>query len=148
MTTRKRVGRLKGRLFADDGCLFMVLTVDEEQGMATVSCRIAGTRQVVEMPIDRVYERVSAERSLILDNLNSTDMISRIFEEKDGWHFVSREGNKGPFPSKDAAANQLCRYIVAMQTQPADPHMPPRPSPNRSAQKRRVEDQSSLRVAV
>lgn len=148
MTMRKRVGRLEGRLFADDGCLFMVLSVDEEQGLATVSCRVEGTRQVVEMPIDQVYQRISSERSLILDNLNSSETLRRVYEDKDGWYFVSREGAQGPFDSKDTAANQLCRYILSMQTQAMETPAVPRPSPNRSSQRRRADDQTSLRAAV
>ncbi len=147
MTIRKRVGRLEGRLFADDGCLFMVLNVDDEQGIATVSCRVAGTRQVLDMPIDHVYQRISSERSLILDNLNSADTLRRVFEETDGWHFVSREGNMGPFDSKDTAANQPCRYILSMQTLAAETPLSLRPSPNRGSPRRRTEDQTELRAA-
>jgi hypothetical protein len=148
MTMRKRVGRLEGRLFADDGCLFMVLGVDEEQGLATVSCRVAGTRQVVEMPIDQVYQRISSERALILDNLNGSETLRRVHEGEDGWYFVSREGAQGPFVSKDVAANQLCRYILTMQTRTMEAPAVTRPSPNRGAPRRRAEDQPSLRAAV
>lgn len=137
MTMKKRVGRLEGRLFSEDGYLFMVIAVDDDTGMAQVTCRVAGTRQVIPMTIDDVYDRISSERSLILDNLNSAETLRRVYEGDGGWFFVSREGDKGPFPSKDIAANQLCRYILSMQTQPRDrmaaDDAPPRPSPRRRA---------------
>lgn len=126
----------------------MVLRVDEEQALATVSCRVEGSRQVVEMPIDQVYQRISSERTLILDNLNSGETLRRVYVEKDGWYFLSREGAQGPFVSRDAAAHQLCRYILSMQTRAMEAPAEPRPSPNRSSQRRRADDQQALHAAV
>lgn len=110
--------RLEGRLFAEAGTMFMVLDADDRSGIARVSCRLDGEQQVVEMPLAEVVRRISTASSLILDNMNSPDSLRRITRQGDSWYFASREGAIGPYASKSEAAQNLCRYILTMQTTP------------------------------
>ena len=36
----------------------------------------------------------------------------RVFQINDGWWFATREGDRGPFPSKKAAADELTGYML------------------------------------
>ena len=112
------LGRFEGRLFAEDGCLFMVVRANEVTGEARVTCRVDGHTQVIEMPVADVARRVSANAGLMLDNLNGPNTAKRLLQKDDGWYFASREGDKGPFLSRKEAAGQLIRYVLCMQTQP------------------------------
>jgi|GEM_PF-3563117 len=110
--------RLEGRLFAEAGTMFMVLDADDHSGTARVSCSLDGEQQVVEMPLAEVVRRISTASTLILDNMNSPESLRRITRQGDNWYFASREGSIGPYLSKADAAQNLCRYILAMQTTP------------------------------
>lgn len=110
-----RLGRFEGRLFAEGGCLFLVVHADEATDMARVTCRIDGQRQVVDMPLAEVAQRVASNTGLILDNLNGPESKRRIFHRHDGWYFSAREGEMGPFPSQQDARRKLVTYILSMQ---------------------------------
>lgn len=110
--------RLEGRLFVEASTMFMVLDADERSGIARVSCRMDGLQQVVEMPIADVVRRISSAGSLILDNMNSPDSLRRVTQQGSDWYFASREGSIGPYATRTEAAQNLCRYILAMQTTP------------------------------
>ena len=56
--------RIEGRLFADDGCLYFVISVDAESGFAQVSYRVDGRLQVTQMPILEVNLRLSCDSNL------------------------------------------------------------------------------------
>lgn len=114
----KPLGRFEGRLFAEGGCLFMVVRADEAAGTARVSCRVDRQTQVIEMPLADVAKRVSSGAQLVLDNLNGPETTRRIQKQKDGWYFSAREGQMGPYGSEQEAARQLGRYILSMQTDP------------------------------
>ncbi len=135
----KPLGRFEGRLFAEGGCLFMVVRADEAAGTARVSVRVDRQTQVIDMPLPEVAKRVSSGAQLVLDNLNGPDSVRRIKKQQDGWHFTTREGLMGPYDSEQDAARQLGRYILCMQTEP-----PSRKAPARAARKhvagRRSED--------
>ncbi|MEM8769322.1 MAG: DUF6316 family protein [Pseudomonadota bacterium] len=108
--------RLEGRLFAESGTLFMVVQTEEQDDVARVSYRVNDQTQVIEMPLTEAARRVSAGSNLILDNLNSPESSRRILEQQEGWFFVSREGNIGPYESQEEAGQELGRYILSMQT--------------------------------
>jgi hypothetical protein len=108
--------RFEGRLFAEGGCLFMVLATDPAEGTAQVSCRMDGQQLVIDMPLTEVSKRISSSTSLVLDNLNGPDTKQRIIEQENGWCFSAREGLMGPYPSEQEAARALGRYILSMQT--------------------------------
>ena len=113
-----RTKRFEGRLFAEAGCLFMVVAVDESEGTAKVSCRLDGQPVVLDMPLSEVSRRISASSGLQLDNLNSPDAKRRLHSKEDGWHFTTREGPMGPYPTEKDAARELARYVLCMQTEP------------------------------
>lgn len=114
----RNLRRFEGRLFAEGGCLFMVVEADQTLGTARVSCRIEGQLTVIEMPYAEMARRVCASAGLVLDNLNSPESAERIVKKADGWHFCSREGLMGPYESEQEAASQLGRYVLSMQTDP------------------------------
>ncbi|MEQ8860748.1 MAG: DUF6316 family protein [Pseudomonadales bacterium] len=144
----KPLGRFEGRLFAEGGCLFMVVHADEAAGTARVSCRVDRQTQVIDMPLAHVAKRVSTGAQLVLDNLNGPESTRRIRKSKDGWHFSTREGQMGPFATEQEAARQLGRYILCMQTEPPVRKGPRRAEPaKRPAPGRRSEDHSQ-RVAA
>jgi len=111
-----RTKRFEGRLFAESGCLFMVVAVNEPEGKANVSCRLDGQSVVLEMPLTEVSRRISASASIQLDNLNGPDSRRRLQRQDDGWHFSSREGLMGPYPTEKDAARELARYVLCRQT--------------------------------
>lgn len=39
----------------------------------------------------------------------------RVFQINDGWWFATREGDRGPFPSKQAAADELAGYVLEVR---------------------------------
>ena len=106
--------RFEGRLFAEGGCLFMVVHVDEAAEVARVTCRVDGQTQVIQMPLPEVARRLST--GLVLDNLNGPETTRRLLRRKDGWYFSAREGQMGPFDSEKSAGRELVRYILCMQT--------------------------------
>jgi hypothetical protein len=112
----KPLGRFEGRLFAEGGCLFLVVHADDVAREARVTCRIDGQTQVIEMPLDQVARRVGASTGLILDNLSAPATAKRLLQQEDGWYFAAREGHKGPYESKKMAARELVRYVLCMQT--------------------------------
>jgi len=113
---RNGTGRYEGRLFAEDGRLYLVVEANETTGRARVSCCIDGERHVLDMPITEVSKRISSGNSLILDNINAPATTQRVLEKEGGWFFSAREGIKGPYPSRDKAEKALGRYIVAAQS--------------------------------
>ncbi|MFB3041086.1 MAG: DUF6316 family protein [Candidatus Poribacteria bacterium] len=107
--------RFEGRLFSDEGRLYLVIDVDTESGLARVSCRADGGQQVIRMPVSEVALRLSSNSKLRLDGLSTADTSNRIIQQTDGWFFTTREGPKGPYQS-DAEANlALSKYILSAQ---------------------------------
>ena len=111
----RNLNRLEGRLFTEGGTLFMVVNADEANDTAQVSYRVNETTQVLDLPFTEAAARVAGGANLILDNLNSPSSARRILEMKDGWYFASREGQIGPYGSREEAGQQLGRYILSMQ---------------------------------
>lgn len=111
-----RTKRFEGRLFAEDGCLFMVVAVNEAEGSARVTCSVDERPVVLEMPLEEISRRVASSTHLILDNLNSPDAKRRLQESDDGWYFSAREGRVGPYPTEKEAARALGRYVLSKQT--------------------------------
>ena len=111
----RNLNRLEGRLFTESGTLFMVVHADEVNDQAQVSFRVNEETQVLDLPFSEAAARVAKGANLILDNLNSPEAAKRILEMKDGWYFASREGEMGPYESKEAAGQSLGRYILSMQ---------------------------------
>ncbi len=109
------MNRLEGRLFTESGTLFMVVHADEANDKAQVSFRVNEQTQVLDLPFSEAAARVAKGANLILDNLNSPESAKRILEMKDGWYFASREGEIGPYESKEEAGQRLGRYILSMQ---------------------------------
>ena len=109
------MNRLEGRLFTKSGTLFMVVHADEAKDTAQVTFRVNEETQVLDLPYSEAAARVAKGANLILDNLNSPEAAKRILEMKDGWYFASREGEMGPFESKEEAGQRLGRYILSMQ---------------------------------
>jgi len=136
------LSRFEGRLFAEGGCLFLVVHVNEAAGVARVTCRVGEEAEVLEMPLSDVARRISAPPGLVLDNLNGPESAKRILELKDGWYFAAREGRMGPFGSHKQAGRELARHILSMQT--ADE---PRSDPLRPGGSRRREDASRRSAA-
>ncbi|MEZ5595661.1 MAG: DUF6316 family protein [Pseudomonadales bacterium] len=123
----QRLQRFEGRLFTEDGCLFMVVGVDDAAGTARISCRLDGHLQIIDMPLADVARRIGACTAVVMDNLNSPETQKRLQESKDGWYFTAREGKQGPFATASEAASQLCRYILRMQTGPQSTPRAPTP---------------------
>jgi hypothetical protein len=111
----RQLNRLEGRLFTKSGTLFLVVHADEASDTAQVSFCVNEETQVLDLPFSEAAARVASGASLILDNLNSPESVRRILEMKDGWYFASREGEMGPYPSREEAGQQLGRYILSMQ---------------------------------
>ena len=128
------LNRLEGRLFTESGTLFMVVHADEASNEAQVSFRVNEKTQVLDLPFSEAAARVAKGANLILDNLNSPEAAKRILEMKDGWYFASREGEMGPYESKEEAGQRLGRYILSMQETGQTSR-----EPNRSQSARRVE---------
>ncbi|MGE0624925.1 MAG: DUF6316 family protein [Pseudomonadales bacterium] len=139
-----RTKRFEGRLFAESGCLFMVVAVNESEGTARVSCRLDGQPVVLDMPLTEVSRRISASAGIQLDNLNGPDSKRRLQSQDDGWHFSTREGLMGPYPSEKDAARELARYVLSMQTVPNPSRREgvPRPGSASHAPRRRSSDRS------
>lgn len=112
----QNLARFEGRLFAEGGCLFLVVHVNEAAEVARVSCRVDGQTQLIEMPLSEVARRVASGAALILDNLNSPESARRVLRHKDGWYFSAREGEIGPFESETQAGQELVKHILCMQT--------------------------------
>ena len=130
--------RLEGRLFAEAGTLFLVLEVSDTAGTARVSCCLEGERQIIDMPLVDVMTRVGTAGALQLDNINAPETIQRISLRDDGWYFAAREGRIGPYATKHDAAQNLGRYILAMQTQP--PQAVRAPQAKQVAQRKSVKE--------
>ena len=111
----RNLNRLEGRLFTESGTLFMVVHADEANDQAQVSFRVNEETQVLDLPFSEAAARVAKGANLILDNLNSPESAKRILQMKDGWYFASREGEMGPYESKEEAGQNLGRYILSMQ---------------------------------
>jgi hypothetical protein len=127
-TVTKPLARFEGRLFAEGGCLFLVVYANEATGTARVTCRLDGQLQVIEMPLAEVAKRVSSSTGLILDNLHGPETEKRIVEQDGGWYFHAREGRIGPFMTRKEAGGKLARYILSMQLVNAAPREPARPA--------------------
>lgn len=105
--------RIEGRLFSEGNRLCMVVHVDPEQGVAQVSSRIDGKRQLLPMSIAEVTDRLAA--GLQLDALGAAEAASRILEKAEGWFFQAREGHKGPYKTSLEAKRALSRHIADAQ---------------------------------
>lgn len=144
--------KFEGRLFSEDGCLFMVVHADEAAGIARVTCRVGAETQVIEMPYADMARRVTSSTGLVLDNINGPDFVQRLQKQKDGWHFTTREGMQGPFESEQMAARQLTRYILRMQTEPPTATAKPAPLPARRTgtkmPRRRLQDRAAAAAAL
>ena len=108
----ERPNRYEGRLFSEDGRLCLVLDVNTESGLARVSSRVQGMRQVVDMPVSEVALRLASPPE---QNLDVPVASSRVVQKSDGWFFVAREGLKGPYLSDVDAEQALTDYIQAAQ---------------------------------
>lgn len=111
----RNLNRLEGRLFTESGRLFMVVHADEANDQAQVTFRVNEATQVLDLPFSEAAARVAKGAKLILDNLNSPEAAKRILEMKDGWYFTSREGQMGPYESREEAGQHLGRHILSMQ---------------------------------
>lgn len=111
--------RAEGRLFAEEGRLFLVLDVAIDSQTARVSCQMNGERQILTLPLEELSARISVDRDLKLDGLASSDAARRVTRSSDGWYFNSRDGDQGPFSSEEEAASALGRYLVSAQSQGA-----------------------------
>lgn len=129
----RNLNRLEGRLFTESGTLFMVVHADESNDQAQVSFRVNEETQVLDLPFSEAAARVAGGANLILDNLNSPEAAKRILEMKDGWYFASREGEIGPYESKEEAGQCLGRYILSMQESGQTSREPDRSQPARRA---------------
>ncbi len=125
------LGRFEGRLFAEDGCLFLVVHADEARDLARVTCRVDDSRQLMEMPLTEVVRRIHSSPGLMLDNLNGAASRRRIFHRGDGWHFSAREGAMGPYRSREDAGRALVRHVLRMQEHGATPRPPMRNATSR-----------------
>jgi hypothetical protein len=143
----KPLGRFEGRLFAEGGCLFLVVHADEMTREARVTCRIDGQTQVIDMPFDQMARRVGAATGLILDNLSAPATAKRLLQQEDGWYFAAREGHKGPYESKKMAGRELVRYVLCMQTERAATDVPREPR-RAEANGRRASDLSARQAAA
>jgi len=115
VTIDTKLRRCEGRLFTESGVLFLVVSADERQGTARVSCRVAGELQVLDMPLADVTKRLTANADLKLDNLNGPNAVKRIVSQDGEWFFTAREGLQGPFATSEEAKRGLARYILSMQ---------------------------------
>ena len=112
MSQKNPTRRLEGRLFADDGSLCMVVGVNPVNDTAEVSYR----GQLIEMPMEKVTDRLSAYANLTLDNLNSETTVRRLVEHDGNWYFRTREMDlAGPYDSKEKANDAMNRYIINAQ---------------------------------
>ena len=107
--------RLTGRLFIEQGRLCMVLAVDHETGLATVSQQIDGHRLLEERPVADLIGMIAANGKIILDGLSAKETESRAFERGDAWYFSSREGEQGPFDDEVTARSALKKHILSAQ---------------------------------
>jgi hypothetical protein len=110
--------RYEGRLFAAGGLLFLVVHVDQDNDRATVTCRIDGATQAIEMPCADLLKRLHQSTPLLLDNLQGPAAARRVFSDGGGWYFRSREGDQGPYRSRGEAEQHLIRYVLLMQSAP------------------------------
>jgi len=113
----------------------MVVAVNESEGSARVSCRLDGQSVVLDMPLADVSRRITASAGIQLDNLNGPETKRRLLLEDDAWHFTTREGRMGPYPTQKDAARELARYVLRMQSDPNAPKksaaVPPGSGPRR-----------------
>lgn len=111
--------RAEGRLFTENGSLFMVLDVDCNEETARISARINGERKIMTMPLADLSDRLSVDAEPKLDGVAETAQSGRLRLGSDGWYYKSRNGEQGPFPTKDEADAALKRYIITVQGQPS-----------------------------
>ena len=105
--------RFEGRLFTDAGHICLVVETDEVREIARVSRSVDGKREIVEIPVATVSQRISAGASLVLDDLGEPELAKRLVRKPDGWFFPTREGWSGPFLSGSDAEKELAQYILA-----------------------------------
>jgi len=108
------VNRFEGRLFLEHGRLYMVVEADEIGGMGRVSVSIDGERQLLDMPISEIAQRLAKSAKLTLDSIGDAT-AGRVQKKSDGWFFSAREGLKGPFDSQQDAQEALDSYIMLSQ---------------------------------
>lgn len=108
--------RYEGRLFIVDGVLHFVTEVDEEAREARVSCRADGVTTVKVMPLGEVANYLASCSEIRLDNLNAPEAAKRVVEQDDGWYFVTREGEQGPYESEATASEALQQFILKVQS--------------------------------
>jgi len=111
--------RFEGRLFAHDGRLHFVVSACEATNTARVSCRVDDERKIIEMSLSDVRQLICTNSDLALDNVNGGESSKRIVHKQNGWYFSAREGQKGPYASKEEAEKGLSDYIVAAQSEAA-----------------------------
>ncbi len=105
--------RFEGRLYTDNGHLCLVLDVDIEMGLARVSFRENGERQIVQLPVTELSARLGNQADV--DAAHSDEAASRVTKEVDGWWFATREGRQGPFASKSEAQSALTALLLERQ---------------------------------
>ena len=111
--------RFEGRLFSQNGRLHFIVSACEATNTARVSCRVDGERKLLELSLSEVRQLICADSDLALDNANGGESAKRIAQKSDGWYFSAREGQKGPYASKEEAEGALSDYIVAAQSNTA-----------------------------
>lgn len=108
--------RYEGRLFILDGVLHFVTEVDEQAREARVSRRAAGETQILNMPLTEVATHLASCSEIKLDNLHSPEAAQRVVEQEDGWYFVTREGEQGPYAEEQQAQEALRAFILRVQS--------------------------------
>ncbi|MEM7099044.1 MAG: DUF6316 family protein [Pseudomonadota bacterium] len=115
MTYSALAQRCEGRLFSRGGHLCLVVGVDLETGFASVSARTEHGPQVTQMPLTEVVECLASVPQLKLDGLSNERSHARVVSKDEGWYFVTREGEKGPYRTEKQAQRRLTKYILLAQ---------------------------------
>jgi hypothetical protein len=107
--------RIVGRLFSRGGRLHLIVDADSDSGLASVTCRVDETTQVISMPISECIEQLANSRTLKLDGLNARQIGYRVVERDDAWFLKTREGQLGPFADRPAAERALTQHVLLAQ---------------------------------
>jgi len=118
------IARFEGRLFAENGRLCMVVETDEKAGTARVSTQVDGKHTLLDYSLTQVSERIAASGNLSLDNTSGANAKKRLIQKEEGWFYQTREGEQGPFESREIAERELGRFIVAKQSVDEAPETP------------------------
>ncbi len=109
--TSTALQRFEGRVYAEDGQLHLVVAVDANAGTAHVSTRIDGSHQVLEVPLTTVRAALAEGAELDLKDMGRSGN-DRVQQRDGGWYYVTREGQTGPFPTRQAAQEGLDAFLL------------------------------------